>query len=92
VPRASLAAKLRGSHREALEALRDELADSMEDADPNVKPQFAARIQAVLTELASLPDPKGTAVDDLVARRAARRAAADAKLRPKQRRRTERRA
>lgn len=87
-PRRPLAEALKGTHREALEALRDDLAESMGKADPNVKPQYAARIQAVLTELASLPDAKGTAVDELVARRAARRGAADTKLRAKQRRRT----
>jgi hypothetical protein len=76
-----------GDYRASLEALRDELAEGMADADPNVKPQYAARIQAVLEALAGLPNVERTEVDDLVERRKARRAATDAKLRAKQRRR-----
>ena len=75
-----------GDHRASLEALRDELAESMGKADPNVKPQYAARIQAVLSELAALPSAEKSDVDDLVERRKARRAEADSKLRAKQRR------
>jgi hypothetical protein len=75
-----------GDHRASLEALRDLLAEQMGMADPNVVPQYAARLQAVLAELAALPALERTEVDDLVDRRKARRAAADAKLRAKQRR------
>jgi hypothetical protein len=75
-----------GDHRASLEALRDRLAESMDDADPNVVPQFAARLQAVLSELAGLPTVEKSEVDELVERRKARRAATDAKLRAKQRR------
>ena len=75
-----------GDHRASLEALRDLLAEQMGMADPNVVPQFAARLQAVLAELAALPALERTEVDDLVERRKARRAEADAKLRAKQRR------
>lgn len=75
-----------GDHRDSLEALRDKLAEQMEKADPNVVPQFAARLQAVLTELASLPSVERSDVDELVERRKARRARTDAKLRAKQRR------
>jgi len=75
-----------GDHRASLEALRDLLAEQMGMADPNVVPQYAARLQAVLAELAALPTLERTEVDDLVERRKARRAEADAKLRAKQRR------
>lgn len=64
-----------GDHRAALEALRDQLAVAMEMADPNVVPQIAGRLQAVLSELAGLPASKGSELDDLLARRAARRTA-----------------
>lgn len=84
--RPSLADTLKaGDRRASLEALRDHLAEKMEKADPNVVPQFAARIQAVLSDLAALPAVERTEVDDLVERRKARRAAADAKLRAKRR-------
>jgi hypothetical protein len=75
-----------GDHRASLEALRDELAAGMELADPNVKPQYAARIQAVLSELAAMPPVERSEVDDLVERRKARRAATDAELRAKRQR------
>jgi hypothetical protein len=75
-----------GDHRASLEALRDELAEKMERADANVVPQFAARLQAVLTELAGLPAKERTEVDELVERRKARRAAANAGMRAKQQR------
>jgi hypothetical protein len=76
-----------GDHRASLEALRDALAQGMAKADANVMPQYAARIQAVLAELAALPAQERTEVDELVERRKARRAASDAELRAKQRRR-----
>lgn len=76
-----------GDLRASLEALRDELAARMEEADAMVVPQFAARIQAVLKDLAALPAVEKTEVDDLVERRKARRAETDAKLRAKRRRR-----
>jgi hypothetical protein len=83
---ASLTEVLRaGDHRASLEALRDELAAGMQAANANVKPQYAARIQAVLTELAQMPNAEPTQVDSLVERRKARRDAADAGMRAKQR-------
>jgi hypothetical protein len=45
-------------------------------------PQYAARLQAVLSELASLPSVERTDVDDLVERRKARRASTDASCAP----------
>jgi hypothetical protein len=63
-------------HRAALTALRDILADSIRTADPNVVPQVAARLQAVLAEIAALPpaDDRPDLVSDLQAARAKRRA------------------
>ena len=63
-------------HRAALTALRDILADSIRSADPNVVPQVAARLQAVLAEIAALPQPaaKSTA-DELREKRERRRSA-----------------
>jgi hypothetical protein len=75
-----------GDHRVALEALRDTLADALMEADPNVIAQVAARLQAVLTELAALPAVERTEVDDLIERRKARRARTDAELRARQQR------
>jgi hypothetical protein len=75
-----------GDHRASLEALRDELAVGMGEADPNVKPQYAARLQAVLTELAAMPSGEKSDVDDLVERRKARRAATDAQMRARRER------
>jgi hypothetical protein len=75
-----------GDYRRGLEALRSKLAEQMEMADPNVVPQFAARLQAVLEALAALPSVERTAVDDLVERREARRASTHASQRAKQRR------
>jgi hypothetical protein len=64
------------NHRAALTALRDILADSIRTADPNVVPQVAARLQAVLSEIAALPpvDDRPDLVSDLQAARAKRRA------------------
>ena len=75
-----------GNHRKSLEALRDALAEGMAAADPNVIPQYAARLQAVLAEIAALPSTEKSEVDDLVERRKARRSATDAKMRAKQQR------
>lgn len=61
-----------------LEAMRDKLAADMDDASPQVVAQIAARLQAVLLELAELQEPEGvSAFDDLARRREARISAAD---------------
>jgi hypothetical protein len=75
-----------GNHRVALEALRDSLADALVKADSNVIAQIAARLQAVLTELAALPAVERTEVDDLTERRKTRRSRTDAELRTRQKR------
>lgn len=68
-----------GDHRASLEALRDSLAEALDEAEPNVIAQIAGRLQAVLRELAELPgERKVTKADELANRRKARLAAADA--------------
>lgn len=63
-------------HRAALTAMRDILADHLRAADPNVSAQIAARLQAVLNEIAALPPATtGGVVNDLKAERAKRRSA-----------------
>lgn len=65
--------------RKRLEALRDRLEAAIADAGNRDLAPLAARYQAVLAELASLPTVTETSdVDDLAARRKARRAAASA--------------
>jgi len=66
-----------GDHRLALLALRDVLADHLVIAEPSVSAQIAARLQAVLSELAALKAPdERSASDDIARKRDARRAAA----------------
>ena len=78
-------------HLAVLKALLNELLEGMQEADPNVMPQFAARIQAVSAEIETLRPKEESAADELAARRKARRLAANAKLRVQRRRRTENR-
>ena len=75
-----------GNHRQALEAMRDSLAAAMDAAEPAVVAQIAGRLQAVLSELATLPDVEEDEVDELARNRKARRSAADLSLRPRKRR------
>jgi hypothetical protein len=66
-----------GDQRAALEAMRAKLATAMDEAPPAVVAQVAARLQAVLAELAGLPvEDAGSVSDDLAERRAGRRAKA----------------
>ena len=61
-------------HRARLVVLRDLLESRLMDAAHRDTAPLAARYQSVLTELASLPAPaKGSTLDDLAARRVARR-------------------
>lgn len=57
--------------REGLEAMRDKLAEAMDLAEPSVVAQVAARLQAVLKELADLDAgvSKGSTVDEIAKRR-----------------------
>jgi hypothetical protein len=53
-------------------AMRDRLAEAMDEADANVVAQVAARLQAVLHELAELDaqrPPEVSRVDELAAKR-----------------------
>lgn len=74
-----LAACASGSELAALLALRDELAEAMTRVPTYAIAPIAARLQAVLERigaLEALAAPAESVADDLVARRAARRAAA----------------
>lgn len=75
----NLEAAQSGERRDALVALRDDLAAALDAAEPNVKAQLAAQYRAVLSELAALPDEtKVSKRDELAARRAGRQSAAPA--------------
>jgi hypothetical protein len=68
-----------GDHRARLEALRDRLAAAIEDAGARDLAPLAGRYQAVLAELAALPTvTEVDEVDDLAAKRRARRSGAKA--------------
>ena len=72
-----------GDRRRALVAMRDRLAADMDVASPMVVAQIAARLQAVLGEIDSLPDTgKVSLVDDLASKRRARVAEAEAVAAP----------
>ena len=65
--------------RKRLEALRDRLADAIDDASPRDLAPLAGRYQAVLAELAALPiAEESTGFDDLSAARRRRRSGASA--------------
>ena len=60
-----LAAELKsGDHRRSLIAMRDVLADHLLIAEPSVSAQIAARLQAVLTELAATPSAAQRSTSD----------------------------
>lgn len=64
-----------GGRRSALEAIRDKLAGELEDAEGRDAAPLAKELRAVINEIEKLPGGKEvSAVDDLSARRAARRA------------------
>lgn len=65
-----------GDHRQALEALRDRIAISIEQVDPDKVAPLAKQLADVLRELANMPAAKGrSSLDDLAARRRNRGAA-----------------
>jgi hypothetical protein len=49
-----------GDLRATLEAMRDDLAAAMEDADPAIKAQLSGQLRRVLEDLASLPQERPT--------------------------------
>lgn len=66
-----------GDRRQALEALRAVLAAAVDEADVRTLPALAKQLGDVLRELEQLPVAKESSpVDDLNARRAARRSKA----------------
>ena len=68
-----------GDRVEALTALRDTLAESIEAADPGQVAALARQLSLVLAELAELnPNTEGDIVDDLAARRVERLSGTDA--------------
>ena len=67
-----------GDRRKTLEAMRDKLARDMDDAPAAVVAQIAGRLSAILAELDEMPDTeKRSTLDELVARRQNRIAAAE---------------
>lgn len=62
--------------RALLEHLRDRLIEEVGTAEGRDLAPLAKELRAVMTELESLPTGKGSTVDDLAQRRAARRAEA----------------
>ena len=76
-PAGLVAAAASGDRREALLALRDELARRLVDADRDAAP-LARQLTIVLREIEQLPMPGAKSrVDDLAKRRAVRRTAAN---------------
>ena len=66
-----------GDRLATLEAMRDQLADQMTVANENVVAQIAARLQAVLNDIAAIPtEVEVSTADDLARKRADRIAAA----------------
>jgi hypothetical protein len=64
-----------GNYRASLEALRDTLAASIEEANASHRAALAKQLADVLTILSSMPGERKSAVDDLAKRRSTRRAA-----------------
>jgi hypothetical protein len=68
-----------GDRRRRLEALRDRLADAIEEAGHRDLAPLAARYQSVLAELAELPvTQESDGIDDISAARRRRRSGASA--------------
>ena len=77
VPTTNLAAARSGDARAALEVLRDTLARSMDECDPNMHAQIAAQYRATLADLAKLAPAKTVPMrDQLAEKRKARRSSA----------------
>jgi hypothetical protein len=65
-----------GDRRQALEALRHKLATELDSSNGHGTASLAKELANVLREIDQLPVAKGSKVDDLGARRTARRAKA----------------
>lgn len=70
---------------ESLAALRAILADALLSAEPKEVPPIAKVFETVTTHVLTLAPPERSASDDLAARRADRRSAAQASQRPARR-------
>jgi hypothetical protein len=71
---------VRAGRRQGLEALRDFLAESMIEVDPQSRAPLARQLTIVLEQLDNLPGGEETnPVDEVAKRRADRRAAAQGK-------------
>lgn len=67
------AAAASGDRRATLEALRDVLADSVLEADPDKRAPLAKQLREIVAEIEALPvKDERTKVGDLAARRSAR--------------------
>ncbi|GIH98102.1 hypothetical protein [Planobispora takensis] len=69
-----LSAVRSGDRRASLEAIRDRLAAELVEADGKNAASIAKELRATLAELDALPGGEESKLDDLAARRAARRA------------------
>ncbi len=64
-----------GDRRRTLETLRNHLADALDEGGPGVAAQIAGQLRQTLADIDALGEPDApSAVDDLLARRRARRA------------------
>lgn len=73
----SVADAVRESRRAGLEAIRDALAAQLDEAQPGQAAGLAKQLAECMRELDSLSESKGSRVDDLARRRAARKAASE---------------
>lgn len=62
-----------GDWLESRIALRDHLAKALEEAPVGVKAQIAGQLRSVLDDIEAADVPEGSTLDDLAARRTARR-------------------
>jgi hypothetical protein len=79
---ALLSAARGGDRRAILASLAELLAESIVSADPDKRAPLAKQLADVTRELDTLVKPKGSKVDDLAARRKARRDTAPQDLAP----------
>jgi hypothetical protein len=59
----SLTDAVKEGRRKGLEALRDELAEAIEDADPPIKAQLAGHLRNILADLDAMEAPEESATD-----------------------------
>ncbi|MGI5293261.1 hypothetical protein ACQEVF_59485 [Nonomuraea polychroma] len=76
IPPADITGAVQGDKRAALEAIRDRLAAELVRAKGQAAAAVAKELRATIDALEALPGGEVSAVDDLTAKRAARRAKA----------------